>query len=95
MTRLLPSRAAAHLTAPALGLLAQSLTAAPLLPQTPPDLVIKIAGSTIWDNTLDLLLKGSPAGSGLCLAGTLSTFKDGDATGKGTYWRAKTRQLGG
>lgn len=50
--------------------------------------MIKIAGSTIWDNTLDLLLKGSPAGSDLCLAGTLSTFKDGDATGKGTYWRA-------
>ena len=67
---------------------ASTIDAAPLLPTDPPDIVLKIAGSTIQDNNIDTLLKGSTAGQPLCLPGTLSTYKDSDAAGKGTYWRA-------
>jgi hypothetical protein len=73
----------------ALGLaLCQSALAGPLSPSDIPDLTLKIAGSTIQDNNIDTLLKGSSAGAALCLPGTLSSYKDGDAAGKGTYWRA-------
>ena len=66
----------------------QNASAAPLSPSEVPDLILKIAGSTIWDNNIDKLLNGTSTGNGLCLSGTLSTYKDNDASGKGTYWRA-------
>ena len=73
--------------------LVAGVPAAPLSPTDYPDLILKLAGSTIWDNNLDQLLAGVNGSNGLCLPGTLSTFRDGDANGKGTYWRAWFCQL--
>jgi hypothetical protein len=51
-------------------------------PNLPPDLTLKVAGSTIQDNNLVKVLEN------LCLSGTLDTFKDADPKGKSTYWKA-------
>jgi hypothetical protein len=64
------------------GLLALGPAALALPPTTTPDLAIRIAGSTIQDNNLLKLL------GGLCLSGTLDTYKDSDAVGQGTYYKA-------
>jgi hypothetical protein len=53
-----------------------------LPPATPPDLTIRIAGSTIQDNNLQKLL------GRICVAGTLDSYKDADAVGQGTYYKA-------
>jgi hypothetical protein len=58
-----------------------------LPPGEAPDYTIKIAGSTIQDLNLVKLLET------LCLPNTLDQYRDNDATGKGTYYRAFYCQL--
>ena len=67
--------------------------AAPLTPSDLPDITLKIAGSTIQDNNIDKVLKGPNGNDGLCISGTLSTYKDADIGGQGTFWRAWFCQL--
>ncbi|MDF9392098.1 MULTISPECIES: hypothetical protein [Methylococcus] len=53
-----------------------------LQPAESPDITIRIAGSTIQDNNFKKVLDK------LCKPATLDVYKDADATGKGTYWKA-------
>lgn len=53
-----------------------------LPPNINPDITLNVAGSTIQDNNLVKVL------GNLCLAGSLDQYKDADATGKGTYYKA-------
>lgn len=64
------------------GLSIFSAAALALPPSDTPDLTIHIAGSTIWDTNLKEVLED------LCFAGTLDSYRDADATGRGTFWRA-------
>ena len=73
--------------------LAGTAEAAPLTPSVIPDITLKIAGSTIQDNNIDKVLKGPHGNDGFCLSGTLSTYKDADIGGQGTFWRAWFCQL--
>jgi ABC-type phosphate transport system substrate-binding protein len=56
--------------------------ASALSPNVPPDITIQIAGSTIQDNYVQKLL------AQICKTDTLDTYRDNDAVGKGTYYRA-------
>ena len=56
-------------------------------PNIPPDLTLRLAGSTIQDNNLVKVLEN------LCLSGTLDQFKDADPKGKGSYWKAFSCQI--
>lgn len=65
--------------------LAASLAASPawaLAPTATPSITLRIAGSTIQDNNLIDVLND------ICKAGTLDLYRDNDAVGKGTYYRA-------
>lgn len=53
-----------------------------LPPTVTPDLTLHFAGSTIQDNNLVKVL------GNICVPGTLDQYKDADATGKGTYYKA-------
>jgi hypothetical protein len=57
-------------------------TASALPPTAIPNITINVAGSTIQDNYV-LKLLGQ-----VCKPDTLDTYRDGDAVGKGTYYRA-------
>jgi hypothetical protein len=71
-----------------LGIIATSLNAtAALSPSDTPDITLKLAGSTIWDNNTLAVLNN------LCVSNTLSTFVDADPKGKGTYWKAYFCQI--
>lgn len=51
------------------------------------DFIVRVAGSTIHDNYFAEYLKK------ICVANTIDSYKDNDATGKGTYWKAFSCQL--
>ncbi len=57
-------------------------SATALKPNITPDITLHFAGSTIQDNNLVQVL------GNICVSGTLDQYKDADATGKGTYWKA-------
>ncbi|MDD5034946.1 MAG: hypothetical protein PHE55_09330, partial [Methylococcaceae bacterium] len=72
-----------NMTAMAAGTLAAfAQTAMALPPSTVPDITIKVAGSTIQDNNIVALL------GQICKPGSLDNYKDSDASGKGTYYKA-------
>ena len=62
---------------------------AALGPTDTPELILKISGSTIWDNNFATVLNA------ICLPDTLSSYVDGDVNGKGTYWKAWFCQIDG
>ena len=65
--------------------LAAAIAASPALalpPTTAAGITLRIAGSTIQDNNLVKVLQN------ICKSGTLDQYKDNDAVGKGTYYKA-------